>query len=103
MHTLSQAQHSPVGYRFVFLTVDTIRRLGKPFIGLLSKLGDLAVLRSDSLFTKGQFVSGVTHEFGLCWFNACLMHAVEGFFVCASSAALLHGLYQPTVDARDIG
>jgi hypothetical protein len=61
-------------------------RLGKPFIPLLPQLEDLAVLRSDNLFTKRQFVSGVTRELivCLCWCKARVEHAVAGFFGRAS-------------------
>jgi hypothetical protein len=49
---MPNAQHGPVGYGFVPFTVETPGRLGKPFMSLLSQLRDLAVLRSNALFTK---------------------------------------------------
>jgi hypothetical protein len=52
--------------------VETIGRLSTPIVGLLSKIGNLAVSRGGRLFAKEQFVTGVllTLSGRLCKTNA---------------------------------
>jgi hypothetical protein len=91
-------------YRFVPLSAETFGRLGKPFMALLSQLGDLAVTRGDGLLSKEQFVSGVIRELSvsLCKTNARLEHGVGGYFVKASGVCLRHGRSRPTAEVSDL-
>jgi hypothetical protein len=92
------------GYHFGPLSAETHGRLGKPFMTLISDLGDLAVGRGEGTFTKGQFISGLLREISvhLCRFNARLEQGVSGFFAKARGHCLRHGRTQPTADVEDL-
>jgi hypothetical protein len=89
---------------FTPLSVETFGRLGTPMLCLLSDIGNLAVLSSDGLFTKEQFVSGVLRELSmsLCKTDARLEHGVSGFFVRASGVCIRHGRSRPTAEVSDL-
>jgi hypothetical protein len=91
-------------HRFLPLSAETHGRLGKPFMALISDLGDLAVGRGEGTFTKGQFVQCVLREISvsLCGFNARLEQGVSSFFVKASGHCLRHGRTHPTADVEDL-
>jgi hypothetical protein len=50
-------------YSIVQLFVEALRKLGKPFMTLLSKVGDLAASCSNGHVMEAQVVTGVIHEF----------------------------------------
>jgi hypothetical protein len=68
---------------------------------LLSDIGNLAVSRGASLFTKEEFVLGVFRELSLYKTNARLKHGVSSLVVGSSGVCLRHGQRRPSAEVSD--
>ena len=77
----SYADRGDSGYKFTPFSVESLGRLGKPALSLLSKVGRMAAERSLGTFSSRQFIDGVLQEIAviLCRYNVRMEHAVAAF------------------------
>ena len=77
----SYADRGDSGYKFTPFSVESLGRLGKPALSLLSTVGRMAAERSLGTFSSRQFIDGVLQEIAviLCRYNVRMEHAVAAF------------------------
>ena len=91
------------GVKFIPFTVESLGRMGKPALGLLTSLGRRAADASGGTFSSRQFVDGVLQEVGvvLAHFNRRMENAVAGYVLRPAGREYMRPLDRPSCDVAD--
>ena len=101
--TAKYAARGDTGYKFIPFSVESLGRLGKPALALLTKLGRLAAERSHDSLTVRQFVDGVLQEISVIVnnINSRMENAVSSFVMRPAGGEWSLGSDVPSCDVSD--
>ena len=101
--TAKYAARGDAGYKFVPFSVESLGRLGKPALALLTKLGRLAAERSHGTLTVRQFVDGVLQEISVIVnnLNSRMENAVSSFVLRPAGGEWSLGSDVPSCEVSD--
>ena len=91
------------GVKFIPFTVESLGRMGKSALGLLTSLGRRAADASGGTFSSRQFVDGVLQEVSvvLAHFNRRMENAVAGYVLRPAGREYMQPLDRPSCDVAD--
>jgi hypothetical protein len=97
------AKRGDSGYKFIPFSVESLGRLGKPALSLLSQLGARASEASMGAFTSRQYIDGVLQEISVILnrFNARMEKAVAGFVLRPAGREWMRPRAVPSCDVGD--
>ena len=97
------ANRGDSGYNFTPFSVESLGRLGKPALTLLSKMGRMAAESSMGSFSSRQFVDAVLQDISviLCRYHVRMEHAVAAFVMRPPGRQWTRARDVPSCDVGD--